>query len=396
MPAMITIYDLPKPPQKALKRSQALTQFILQEIHAHHGKISFSEFMQLALYHPEWGYYNAQTFTLGKSGDFTTAPEISPLFAACFAKQIMEISPHLSSNNILEIGAGSGRFAKDLLTTLNKHDQLPDHYYIYDISTSLRKKQKSFLRSTCPELFSRLIWLDELPEQFTGCVIANEVLDALPVHCFRIHQDDIQERYVSDDQQELTWQYASISSPALAQRAKHIHDLYDLPTGYEFEICSQLKSFIHSLVKSIHKGVILFSDYGYGENEYFHPERHQGTLTCFYQHLKHSHPLWYPGLQDITSHVNFTHVIEEAVDAGCELAGYTSQAAFLLSCGLMDLAAENMGSEVEQFNMNHAIKLLTFPTEMGERVKIMAINKNIENLVTPLLGFRLHDRKRDL
>jgi SAM-dependent MidA family methyltransferase len=396
---MTTFYDLPTPSDSALKRSKALTDFLRQEMNKHGGYLSFATFMQQALYHSELGYYNSETLILGKHGDFTTAPEISPLFAKCFAKQCLQIANHLGTAAILELGAGSGRFAKELLLELERHPQryrcLPEHYYIYEISVSLRKKQQDLLKSDCPTLFNRIIWLDELPSHFVGIVIANEVLDALPVHCFGIKENAIKERAVTFEKNTFHWTLTEPFSPNLAISGDTVRQLYSLTNGYESEINLALPLFIQSVATSLAQGVILFADYGYGQSEYYHPERRHGTLTCFYQHHRSDNPFFFPGLQDITAHVDFTRVIETAVDCGCSLAGYTSQAAFLLACGLIELAQkdEQNLAPADEFNFHQAIKLLTLPTEMGERIKVMALSKNCD---IPLLGFGLQDRRRDL
>jgi len=396
---MTTIYDLPKPEESALAQSKALTRCIQQEIAKNDGVISFAAFMELSLYHPTLGYYNANTFTLGEKGDFTTAPEISPLFAQCFAKQIQQIFPHLDAKNILELGAGTGQFAVDLLQALKGLNCLPEFYYIYEISMGLRKKQQEYLRSACPDYFSRIVWLDHLPTHFIGCIIANEVLDALPTNCFRIENHEVMERCVKWENNTFTWETRSPFTPQFSHKVAEIRDLYHLSNGYESEINLQIQSFIKTLAKKIEQGIILFADYGYGQREYYHPERRQGTLTCFYQHKRHNNPLILPGLQDITAHVDFTNIIENAANFGCQLEGYTSQAAFLLACGLMELAAkqEKKLSSLDEIKLHHAIKLLTLPTEMGERIKIMALSKGLnKNEEFSLMGFNLHDRRRDL
>jgi len=375
-------------------KTNALINGIRQTIDKAGGHISFARFMELALYHPERGYYNADDFTLGKQGDFTTAPEVSPLFAQCLATQFLQINNHLNANSFLELGAGTGRFALDLLLTLETLDYLPAHYYIYEMNARLRQKQQALLKNQCPHLFSRCVWLDQLPKNFVGVIFANEVLDALPVHCFRIDRDNIKERSVTWQQDQLTWQ---ITSPSLelAREVEPLRDLYALRAGYESEVNLQLPAFIQTVANALTQGVILFADYGYGQREYYHPERSHGTLTCFYRHTRHNNPFVHVGSQDMTAHVDFTRVIESAIENDCKLMGYTSQAAFLLACGLMDFAreAEKNLNPTDQFHLHQGIKMLTLPTEMGERIKVMALGKNIE---LPLLGFSLQDRRRDL
>lgn len=373
--------------------SENLTNAIKEEI-SHKKVISFARFMELALYHPQWGYYNSPQFELGKTGDFTTAPEISPLFAKCFARQIQSLFKHPEEYDILEIGAGTGRFASVLLPELEQLNSLCTHYYIYEISHTLRKKQQLFLQTTCPTLFSRMIWLEELPQRFKGVVIGNEVLDALPVNCFQIVENDVKERCVSWKNNQFIWQLHEPFTDGLKEKVLYLKDTYHLPPGYHSEINLQLPPFIQAITKALEKGVIFFIDYGYGQKEYYHPERNQGTLTCFYQHHAHANPFIHIGAQDMTAHVDFTTVIESA-DEACTLAGFTSQAAFLLSCGLLDLAAEeekNLDIR-EQVQLHQAIKRLILPMEMGERIKVMAIGKGMDGEVQ---GFKLKDRRREL
>lgn len=377
----------------ATSSSKTLTEHIRQALTQAGGTLSFADFMELALYQPDTGYYS-QISEIGRAGDFTTAPEISPLFARCIARQCAELFKQLPKQ-ILELGAGTGRLAVDLLLALDKEGLAPNQYYIYEISHALRSKQQTLLRTHCPHLYERIHWLDALPTDFAGIVLANEVLDALPVHCFCIN-DTIKERSITWHNGEFAWQLTE-PSETLRTAVSALNNQLSLPNHYESEINLRLNNFITELAQGIKQGVILLIDYGYGEREYYHPERRHGTLTCFYQHQKNNDPLQHIGLQDITAHVDFTRVINIAANTGCTLLGYTSQAAFLLACGLMDIAAteETTLSTADQVHLHHTIKLLTFPTEMGERIKVMAIGKNMFPETT-LLGFTLQDRRRDL
>ncbi|HEX4045314.1 MAG TPA: SAM-dependent methyltransferase [Gammaproteobacteria bacterium] len=383
---------------------RTLTHYIYHTIQAEQGCISFAQFMQLALYHPKWGYYNSENFTIGKQGDFTTAPELTPLFARCLAYQCLPIFNQLGHANILEFGAGTGRLAMDLLSALATYDALPAHYYIVEPNLMLQQQQQTFLQIHCPAHYARCQWLTQLPEQFSGVMLANEVLDALPVHCFQVQGRHLQERGVGIDlkvnlstldQNPFLWQLCAPLHPQLAEEGAALIEQYHLVEDYQSEICLQLSSFIQTAAKALTEGVMLLMDYGYGRAEYYHPQRQQGTLTCFHQHHYHHNPLLLPGQQDITAHVDFTRVIEAAVLADCTLIGYTSQAAFLLACGLIDFAEEEIKSltPVAAFQLQQAIKLLTWPTEMGERVKVMALGKNID---LPLIGFSKQDRRREL
>lgn len=387
---MMTFDDLPIPSPAAQQRSDALRDLIRQTIAAQDGFISFSTFMEMALYHPQWGYYHSDTMTIGKAGDFTTAPEVSPLFAQCMAQQCEQLFAALPARQLLEIGAGTGRLASDLLTALK---QPLAHYYILEISPSLRRRQQALLQQTHPDFFSRITWLETLPTGFNGIVLANEVLDALPVACFHIG-DSITERGVGWDNDHFSWRLAP--SPALAEQAALLCHEYGLPMGYTAEIAVRLPAFMQSLADALSTGVILFADYGYGRPEYYDPARKEGTLTCFYQHRRHHNPLILPGLQDITAHVDFTAVAEQALAHDLTLWGYTTQAAFLLGCGLVELAAqaEEGLSPVDVINLRQGIKTLTLPSEMGDRIKIMVLGKQVD--LPPLKGFALQDRRRDL
>jgi SAM-dependent MidA family methyltransferase len=375
--------------------SDQLSLCIREEIEREGGVISFARYMELALYHPDYGYYNSPEFNLGKEGDFTTASEISPLFAQCFAHQCQQIMHSLSTPSLLELGAGSGRFAGDLLRELKKLDDLPNYYYIYEISPHLRKKQALTLQAEYADVLHCVVWLEALPHNFKGIIIANEVLDALPVHCFHIGNSVINERGVGWANNQFNWQLREPFTPELGEKVLQLQKDYPLAEGYESEINLYLIRFIQLLTSSLDQGMIIFSDYGYGRREYYHPERRHGTLTCFYQHRRHDNPFVLPGIQDITAHVDFTSVIEVAVENGCDLAGYTTQAAFLLDCGLMRLVLDQEKdlSEKNKFNLHHAVKLLTMPMEMGERIKIMALNKKID---LSLCGFRSRNRSREL
>ena len=375
-------------------RSKKLIQHIQEIISQNGGMISFAHFMQLALYHPEWGYYCSPEFDLGKAGDFTTAPEITPLFAKCFATPVSHLFSQIKTSHILEIGAGTGRFASVLLPELEKLESPCTHYFIYEISAPLRHKQQMLLQQICPHFFSRVTWLEQLPENFSGIVIANEVLDAIPTHCFYIDAHDIKERCVTWQNNQFTWLLHSPITKKLQEKVLSLQQTYHLPVHYASEINLQIPDFVQGITQALVKGAIFFIDYGYGQKEYYHPERQQGTLTCFHQHRAHADPFSHLGMQDITAHVDFTAVIESAT-THCDLLGYTSQAAFLLDCGLLELAtdAEKNLNIREQMQLHQAIKLLTMPTEMGERIKVMGIGKNVD---VTFKGFGLKDRRRDL
>lgn len=380
------------PDPLAIERHKKLCQHIREEIETAGGFISFARYMELALYTPHLGYYMAGARQFGKSGDFVTAPDISPLFSHCIAKQCQSILAALPKSDILELGAGAGTLAKTLLLELEKSSHLPQHYFIFEISPALREYQYQILKTHCPHLLSRITWLTHLPQSFTGVIFANEVLDALPVHCFQVEAEGIKEKCVTYHDQKFVWQIKAPTAPQFTERLLETR-APEIP-GYESEINLMLPEWITALGHSLKEGVILLMDYGYGRREYYHPDRTTGTLQCHYQHRRHADPLIFTGLQDITAHVDFTTVVESAVSAGLTLAGYTTQVSFLLACGLLDNVEESNTVSIEaQYQQNQAIKRLTLPSEMGEVVKVMGLSKNFD---AALRGFSLYDRCRDL
>lgn len=383
---------LPIPDPSALAHSEKLIQFIRRKIDLNGGFISFADFMESALYAPGLGYYSAGSHKIGKEGDFITAPEISPLFAQSIARQFEQVLTELGVADILEIGAGSGIFAKDLLLQLEKSDRLPRHYFILEVSAQLRERQMQLLQSTSPHLFERIRWIDQLPQCLSGIIFANEVMDAIPTNLFEIDEDGLKERCVAWENDQFSWHRQPVPAEWVDQLTG-LQQEYPLDIGYQSELNSHLPAWICSLSDCLEKGLILLIDYGYGRAEYYHPDRTRGTLMCFYQHRQHDNPLALPGLQDITAHVDFTAVVENATIMGLKLAGYTTQTSFLLDCGILDLAEQQELSDLDLYEQNQAIKKLTLPSQMGELVKVMGLTKELD---LSLIGFRLQDRRRDL
>jgi SAM-dependent MidA family methyltransferase len=337
-----------------------LTRLIQSEIEKSGGFLRFSRFMELALYAPRLGYYNADTQKFGQKGDFITAPLLSPLFSQCFANAFQPFLNELPS--ILEIGAGSGIFAKDVLLALEKKQTLPDRYFIFEISESLRSQQKLFLQESIPHLFSRIEWLNELPKNFSGIVFANEVLDAMPFDIFKISENKIYEKVVVWKNQ-FAWE---LKKPS-AEMENKISPLFtELPFEYESEIRMGMNEWIANLANSLEKAVIFFVDYGYRREEFYHADRGCGTMKCFYQHQSHDDPFLNVGLQDMTAHVDFTDVAECAVRAGLTLNGMTTQANFLMENGILE-----MGTPEQSF----AMKQLLLPGQMGEIVKVIRFTR---------------------
>ncbi|HEC04601.1 MAG TPA: hypothetical protein ENI84_00185 [Thiothrix sp.] len=406
---------LPQPSTDALQHSEKLTQRICEEIEHRGGSISFRHYMEMALYEPALGYYVAGKRKLGKGGDFITAPEVSPLFSQCVANQCIQIIEKVQHADILEFGAGSGTMAADILLHLEAKECLPDHYYILDVSPELKALQKETLSQSCPHLLPRVTWLSALPEQpFTGVILANEVLDAMPVELFMMHQHQTYQQRVSfeDGQFKLINQSINETNP-IRKAVDHLalDGSIDSESKYQSEFNPNIDNWIQQLNDCLEQGLVLLIDYGYTRSEYYHPEREAGTLICHYQHLVHNDFFWFPGLQDITANVDFTHVAEAANKtanstadvneesiAGCAngltVSGFTSQAAFLTGCGLEELFINKLTQYPEQqYPLAQQVRTLSLPSEMGERFKVIALTKAFDD---DLIGFSAMDFRHKL
>jgi len=371
---------LPSPDAKAL--SDHLLSQIIAEIKANLS-ISFARYMELALYTPQFGYYRNGLKKLGKEGDFVTAPEISPLFSYCLANQCAAILRELQGGDILEFGAGTGVMAADILIALKKQKQLPDHYYILELSAALKTTQMETIQKKIPELLDKVIWLEALPSKpIQGIMLANEVLDAMPVNLFK-NNNGIKECAVTlDDNNALALCIAEKDNFELISAINKYG--VEFSENYMSEINLYLPGWMKSISDTLSRGVVLIIDYGFLRHEYYHPNRTQGTLMCHYQHHSHSNPLVFPGIQDITAHVDFTAVIESAENNNLKIVGFANQATFLINCDLLSFI-DNTLDEKNRFNQNRQVMTLTSPNEMGELFKVMGLTKNYE---AELLGFQ--------
>jgi len=342
------------------------------------------------LYAPGFGYYTGGAKKFGAEGDFVTAPEISPLFARTLARQAAQVL-RLTSGDMLELGAGTGRLAATLLVELQKLGQLPQRYLILEVSAQLREVQRESLEQALPPgLMQRVQWLDCLPRTFSGLVLGNEVLDALPVHIVGANCDGLNERGVGWEKDGFTWLERPITSG-------HVFDFADklqLPPGYITENCPAATGLVASLASILQRGTLMFIDYGFPRREYYHIQRSSGTLMCHYRQHAHGDPFFYPGLQDITAHVDFTALAETGVAHGLQLQGYCSQAQFLINCGITDLLTQVSPSDVAAYLplAAQAQKLLS-PAEMGELFKVIALSKDLPQ---GMLGFSSGDRSHTL
>lgn len=385
---------LPTPSVEAQEHSQQLITLIQKTINAQKGWISFAEFMHLVLYAPSLGYYSAGSQKFGDSkkggGDFVTAPQISPLFAQTISNQIAQVLD-ITHGNILELGAGTGKLATDILLTLVELDSAPAKYFILEVSDHLRQVQLETLQSKLPnDLVQRVEWLTELPSGFNGVMIGNEVLDAIPVHMVNVKNDGIYERGIVIEDGEFVWQDEVLSESSLLDAVSKLN----LPEGYVTEICPAASGLIASLAHSLRQGIILMIDYGFAAREYYHPQRNQGTLMCHYQHYAHSDPLINIGLQDITAHVDFTSIAHAGVNHGLVLSGFCSQAQFLMNCGILELMSQVSPHDMARYApLAAAAQKLLSPAEMGDLFKVVAFSKNIDE---PLIGFVSGDKSHTL
>ena len=367
--------DLPPPDQTAVAHSARLVQKIIARIEARGGLIGFDEYMQMALYEPGLGYYSAATPKFGAQGDFVTAPEISPMFGFCLAQQANALIAQGGSPRILEFGAGSGKLCAQIL---NSSPGL-EHYHILDLSAELKQRQQHYLRAQLStEQFHKIDWLSSLPTDFDGIVLANEVLDAMPVHILR-KQADWVELGVGYDGQRFIWQPFAPGRPALNAIRSIEARLGALPENYCSELNLNYTAWFNALAQSCKRAVVLIIDYGYEQAHYYHPSRSRGSLTCHFQHRVHGDPLIYPGLQDITAFVDFDACADAAESAGFELIGLVPQGRFLLANGLLEEAQRQSlkGNTVAQLAVSQQVQTLSLPQEMGEKFKVLAMHKNL-------------------
>jgi len=365
------------PDAAAAEHSRRLLDSIRDEAAAHGGLLPFDRYMELALYAPGLGYYVAGTRKLGPQGDFTTAPELSPLFGTCIAAQCREVLEALGDGDILEFGAGSGALAAQILSALADAAALPRRYLILELSPELRAGQQRLLAAQVPELLARVHWLDRLPTRLRGCILANEVLDAMPVHRFRIGADGSpQELFVRAAPNGLE-EVAMEPRPALAMALGRLQDRgLAVDPGYESELNLRLAPWLRALAETLERGLILLIDYGYPRTEYYRDDRRRGTLLCHYRHRAHPDPYLYPGLQDITAHVDFTAVAEAGTRAGLRLAGFTTQAHFLIGCGLDRLLAQ-VAAGPDAMDALLGAKQLVLPAAMGERFQVIGLDQGL-------------------
>ncbi len=379
--------QLPIPDADALVHSAQVSQHIRQSIARAGGWIDFFDYMQQALYAPGLGYYSAGAQKFGESGDFVTAPEISPLFSSCVARSFLDSAfDGGGPGTILELGAGTGAMAAGILRTLQRRDVVPERYLILEVSADLRERQRRLIEAQVPDLAERVSWLDELPAApITGAIVANEVLDALPVTRFVVDDDgQIQVLGVENTDSGFGWSRRPADAKlqtCILEVAGNLSENW--PPGFTTELSTAVPGFISGLSRSLKQGLILLIDYGMPMQDYYDPARSGGTLTCHYRHRMHADPFFYPGLQDITAWVDFTRVANAAAAARLDVLGFTTQAQFLLAGGVDEeyaLLMERSGAAMDsrkQIQISAGLKTLTMPGQMGENFKVMALGRQL-------------------
>ena len=387
--------SLPEPDPESAQHSTRMAQYVRDKIAAAGACISFAEYMHHVLYAPGLGYYSAGTTKFGAAGDFVTAPEVSSVFGSVLARQCAEVLAQFNAPSILEFGAGSGKLAADILRKLAELDAVPERYSILEVSADLRERQESFLRDEVPEFADKVVWLDQMPAEHSGVVIANEVLDALPVERFVRRAGRVMQLCVAVDGGAFT--LVERDAPeSLADAVVAVeNDLgRSLPDGYTSDLCLAAAAWVADLASILTKGAVFLFDYGVSRREYYADERSDGWLRCHFRHHVHNDPLILPGIQDLTSWVDFTAAAEAAAAAGLDILGFSTQAHFLIGGGLQQELAEFAELPIDaQLKLSGQVKLLTLPGEMGENFKCLGLGRG--GIIAPT-AFNSTDRTMSL
>ena len=369
--------DLPTADNASLNHSSIVLKELTKKINTNGGWINFADFMQFILYEPGLGYYSSGTSKLGAGGDFTTAPEISNFFGVCLADYMIKILRNCPEQMILEIGAGSGQLAFDILNRLDNRGFIPDQYYILELSADLKDRQQRLLAKLPNNILKKVTWLDSLPVNFiTGVIFGNEVLDAMPCRRFRIQDENIREIGVSCDNQQLIEQ-EKLADKHIKGSVRKIEKTLNrkFADGFVSEIRPDYKNWFTALSSSLVSGVIMFIDYGCSRKEYYSTDRFTGTLVCHYQNTAHYDPLFLPGVQDLSAWVDFSLVADVGLKNGFKVETYTSHRDFLLSAGILELVDE-ISDQNKRFEINQAVKQLLLPDQMGDTFKFMLLSKD--------------------
>jgi len=386
---------LPQPDELSAKHCARASEHIRAKIDDTGGQISFAEFMQEALYASGLGYYNAGATKFGADGDFITAPEISSVFGRILARQSAEVLGEIENGEILEFGAGSGKLAVDMLTALEELGTLPDSYQILEVSADLQERQKLRMQAEIPQLADRVRWISDLPQNFEGVIVANEVLDALPVERFVRRESGVSQLCVSLEAERFVWTERAAADRLASAVAEIEADIgRTLADGYTSEVSLAAPRWIDALANCLRRGVVFLFDYGVSQREYYATDRTEGWLRCHFRHHAHSNPLIYPGIQDLTAWVNFSSIAGAAVANGFDLLGYQTQSQFLMGGGLeIEMQGFTELPLPRQLELSGQIKTLTLPGEMGENFKCIALGRGVTDAPST---FHFADRTQTL
>jgi SAM-dependent MidA family methyltransferase len=383
---------LPLPNDVQQAQSQKLASHMAGLAAKGDGFLTFEEFMQEALYAPGLGYYSAGAAKLGAAGDFVTAPELSPLFGHALANQLIQVT-EATKPRILELGAGSGRLALEILRAYRDSGAELPNYQILEVSADLASRQRALFASDAPDLLANITWLHALPDNIEGAVIANEVLDAIPCRLAERDETGWRECGVGfSDSNELEWRTRNANADFLALLLNVLPGGMNFAPGYRAEFNPQAQALVGTLASRLSHGAAFMIDYGFPAREFYHEDRKTGTLMAHYRHRAHSDLFAWPGLQDLTSHVDFSALAHAADDADATLYGYCSQASFLLNCGILGLMDATL-STVASAKMTAGCQRLLSEAEMGELFKVLAFGRGIEE---PFMGFSRGDRLHTL
>lgn len=369
---MKTLVDFPDLNADEIAHSERLIDKIINKMKGE--SITFAEYMQMVLYHPGLGYYAAGSTKIGSQGDFITSPEVSHLFGQCVAQWAAEKMENKGFKSLLEFGAGTGKLCRDIVQHFDQLQSQWSRYLILETSPDLIQRQQQYLKQELSNnQFNKINWISEVPKQYQGIILANEVLDAIPAHIV-IKQESWHELGVAFENERFTWKEVKGDSTA-ANKMQEIETRLnvDLPLGYCTELNLQHEAWLNTLYLQIDKSDILLIDYGYFQQQYYHEDRKKGTLMCYFRHRSHSDPLVLPGLQDVTVSVDFTALAEAAEDSGFRVNEINTQTEFLLHNGLLALAEKE--SAQHPLTTAQAIKTLTLPAEMGEIFKVVSLSK---------------------
>jgi SAM-dependent MidA family methyltransferase len=393
--------SLPAPGTDALAQSEALIDLIRERIAAAGGWLPFDRYMELVLYAPGLGYYSGGATKFGRraedGSDFVTAPELSPLFARTLARPVAQALRESGTRRLMEFGAGTGKLAAGVLNALAALDVDFGTYSIVDLSGELRARQRDTIEKLAPSFAHKVEWLDALPDSFEGVVIGNEVLDAMPVRLVvrklgAWHERGVvltNDRFTFDDRPIRLDTQVELIDAAIDEAnddepfAEYITETHEAALGFTKTVCTMLT-----------RGAAFFIDYGFPRREFYHAQRATGTLMCHYRHRAHPDPFVYPGLQDITAHVEFTGIAEAGTEAGADLLGFTSQARFLMNAGITDVLDELDPADVKRFlPAANAVQKLLSEAEMGELFKVIAFSRGIPGTLD---AFATGDRSHTL